>query len=76
METHNIVALCDVDANFLAKAASRYDKAKTYRDYRVMLDQEDKHIDAVLVATADHTHVPISVTAMKMGKHSCTRKSR
>jgi predicted dehydrogenase len=74
MEHHNIVALCDVDANFLAKAASRYDKAKTYRDYRVMLDRGDKHIDAVMVATADHTHVPISVMAMKMGKHCYTEK--
>jgi len=74
MESHNIVALCDVDANYLAKASSRYEKAKTYRDFRRMLDKEDKNIDAVMVATADHTHLPISVMAMKMGKHSYTEK--
>ncbi len=74
MENHNIVALCDVDANFLAKAAVRYPKATQHRDYRKMLDQQDKNIDAVAVATTDHTHLPISVTAMKMGKHSYTEK--
>jgi len=74
MDSHNIVALCDVDSNYLAKASSRYDRANTYSDYRRMLDKEDKHVDAVLVATADHTHVPISVMAMKMGKHCYTEK--
>jgi len=74
MENHNIVALCDVDAKFLAKASSRYEKAKTYSDFRRMLDKEEKNIDAVTVATADHTHVPISVMAMKMGKHCYTEK--
>ncbi len=54
MENHNLVALCDVDSRFLARASSRYEKAKTYRDFRRMLDKEDKNIDAVSVATAGH----------------------
>jgi len=74
MEHHNIVALCDVDASFLAKASGRYERAKTYRDFRRMLEKEDKNIDAVTVATTDHTHVPISVMAMKMGKHCYCEK--
>jgi predicted dehydrogenase len=74
MESHNIVALCDVDANYLAKAANRYPKANVYRDFRRMLDKEDKNIDAVAVATTDHTHLPISVMAMKMGKHCYCEK--
>ena len=74
MEHHNIVALCDVDSKFLTRASVRYDKAKTYSDYRQLLDKEDKNIDAVAVATPDHTHVPISMMAMKMGKHCYCEK--
>ncbi len=63
----NIVALCDVDENYLAEAAKKYPKAKTYVDWRKMLDQKD--IDAVTVSTTEHTHAPASVMAMKQGKH-------
>ncbi len=64
----NIVALCDVDANTVAAASKRYGKAKTYRDFRVMLETE-KDIDAVVVSTPDHTHAVATVMAIKMGKH-------
>lgn len=74
MQHHNVVALCDVDATFLAKAAGRFEKARTYRDFRKMLDAEQKRIDAVVVATPDHVHVVASVMAMKMGKHCYTEK--
>lgn len=74
MANHNIVALCDVDANCLAKAAELYPKAMKHSDFRRMLDKEDKNIDAVAVATPDHTHVPITVMALKMGKHCYTEK--
>ncbi len=69
MENHNIVALCDVDSTFLARAAIRYDKARTYSDYRAMLDREDKNIDAVVVATPDHIHAVATMAAIKAGKH-------
>jgi len=69
MEHHNIVALCDVDAMFLGKAASRYSKAATYRDFRIMIDKEDKLIDAVVVATPDHLHAPATMLAIDAGKH-------
>lgn len=39
----------------------------TYRDYREMLDKED--IDAVLVATPDHSHAVVSLAAIAKGKH-------
>lgn len=65
--TENIVALCDVDANFLAGAAKKYPQAKTYIDWRKMLDQKD--IDAVVISTTEHTHALASVWAMKRGKH-------
>lgn len=67
LESENIVALCDVDANYLAAAAQRHPSAKTYSDFRRLLDQ--KGIDAVLVATPDHTHAVAAVAAMKCGYH-------
>jgi predicted dehydrogenase len=65
--SENIVALCDVDEDYLAEAAKKYPKAKTYLDWRKMLDQKD--IDAVTVSTTEHTHAPASIMAMKRGKH-------
>ncbi len=68
MEKENIVALCDVDHNYAAKTFKRYPDAKVYYDYRKMLEQQ-KDIDAVMIATPDHTHAVISMAAMKAGKH-------
>ena len=65
--SENIVALCDVDENYLAEAAKKYPRAKTYVDWRKMLDQND--IDAVTVSTTEHTHALAGVMAMKRGKH-------
>lgn len=68
VSSENIVALCDVDADYAAKTFKQYPGAKRYIDFREMLDQE-KGIDAVVVATPDHTHAIVSVTAIKLGKH-------
>jgi len=70
----NIVALCDIDDNYLRIAAKRFPKAKKYYDFRKMLDQMDKQIDAVVVSTPDDTHAPASGMAMKMGKHCYCEK--
>lgn len=67
--TENIVALCDVDTKRAADAFEMFPKARRYSDFRRMLDQEEKNIDAVVVATPDHVHIPASVMAMKRGKH-------
>ena len=67
--SENIVALCDVDANLLGKAAAKFSAARKYRDFRVMLEKEEDKIDAVLVGTADHTHAPAAAMALRMGKH-------
>lgn len=69
----NIVALCDVDDQRAAKMYSRFPKAKTYRDFRVMLE-ENKDIDAVIVATPDHTHAVAAMAAMQLGKHVYVQK--
>jgi len=73
METERIVALCDVDPAFAAGTVARYRRAKTYTDYRVMLEQH-RSIDAVLIATPDHTHAVIALAAMEAGKHVYCQK--
>ncbi len=69
VSSENIVALCDVDFRHAAGTFKKYPKARQYRDFRKMLDKEDKHIDAVVVATPDHTHAVATMMAIKMGKH-------
>ena len=64
----NVVALCDVDERHAAETFELFPKAKKYRDFRKMLEKQ-KDIDAVLVATPDHTHAVATMAAIKMGKH-------
>jgi predicted dehydrogenase len=73
LETENIVALCDVDQAYAAGTFKKYPQAKVYSDYREMLDKE-KSIDAVMIATPDHTHAVISMEAMRRGKHVYCQK--
>jgi predicted dehydrogenase len=63
-----VVALCDVDSKLLAEAKALFPKAKTYADYRSMLSEMEKQIDAVIVSTPDHTHAPASMLAMELDK--------
>ncbi|MFZ9938264.1 MAG: Gfo/Idh/MocA family protein [Luteolibacter sp.] len=69
----NIVALCDVDHRYAAKTFKEFPAAAAYKDYRVMLEKQ-KDIDAVLIATPDHTHAVISMAAMQLGKHVFCQK--
>ena len=69
----NIVALCDVDSNYAKGTFKSYPKAKTYSDYRKMFDKQ-KDIDAVVIATPDHTHAVIAMAAIKAGKHVYVQK--
>ncbi|MEO6437142.1 MAG: Gfo/Idh/MocA family oxidoreductase [Tepidisphaeraceae bacterium] len=64
----NIVALCDIDATRLQRPAGEFPGAKTYADFRTMLERQ-KDIDAVVISTPDHTHAPAAMMAMRMGKH-------
>ncbi|MGC8744381.1 MAG: Gfo/Idh/MocA family protein [Verrucomicrobiia bacterium] len=68
MNSENIVALCDVDWSYAAGTFKQYPNAKKYKDYRKMLD-EQKDIDAVVVATPDHHHFFASMYAIAHGKH-------
>jgi predicted dehydrogenase len=69
LESQNIVALCDVDWRSAAGAFRRYPDAHRYKDFREMLDKEDRNIDAVVVATPDHVHATASMAAITRGKH-------
>lgn len=64
----NVVGLCDIDDKYLEKAAKAHPGAKTYNDFRKMLEAE-KSVDAVVVATPDHVHAFAAMAAMKLGKH-------
>lgn len=68
LASENIVALCDVDHDYAARAFQQYPNAKVYTDYREMLEKQ-KDIDAVLIATPDHTHAVITMAALRAGKH-------
>ena len=72
--TENIVALCDVDEVRSARGFEAYPKANKYKDFRKMLDKEGNNIDAVMIATPDHTHTPIALLCMQHGKHTYCEK--
>ena len=64
----NIVALCDVDDSKNPDAYEKLPKARKFRDFRKMFDAMSKEIDAVIVATPDHTHAVATAAAIRAGK--------
>ena len=74
----NIVAICDVDQDTLDKKTKefkgKFPELKQYKDYRKMLQEMGKSIDAVTVSTPDHNHGIAAIRAMKMGKHAFCQK--
>ena len=67
VRSQNIVAICDIDDKLLAEAAATLPNPATYNDYRKMLERKD--IDAVVIATPDHTHAPATLLALESGRH-------
>lgn len=65
--SQNIYALCDVDETNLNKAARQFPKAKLYRDFRTMLDKEQKNLQGVTITIPDFMHATASVWAMQRG---------
>lgn len=67
--SEHIIALVDVDQNFLNRQAKNFPQARKYDDYREMLAVEAKNLDAVVVGTTDHHHAPASIRAIREGLH-------
>lgn len=71
--SENVVALCDIDWEYSSETFENFPDADRYRDYRVMFE-ERSDIDAIIVATPDHTHAPIADRAMRLGHHVYVQK--
>jgi predicted dehydrogenase len=73
-----LVALVDTDDGRVGQAAKNVSKnhpnVKTYFDYRKMLEECHKDIDAVFIATPDHHHAPAAIRAIDLGKHVYVEK--
>jgi predicted dehydrogenase len=69
-----IVAICDVDKNLLAKAAALVPGARQYTDWRELFAKEGPRIDSVNIAVPDHMHAPITVTALHCRRHVYCQK--
>jgi predicted dehydrogenase len=80
-----IVAVCDVDSWRMENArklvethyakqqtSGSYKGCATFRDFRALLARKD--IDAVMISTPDHWHVPMAIAAVKAGKDICCEK--
>ncbi|MBN1131757.1 MAG: Gfo/Idh/MocA family oxidoreductase [Bacteroidales bacterium] len=74
VKSQNIVALCDVDWAYSAQTFADYPGAKRYWDYRKMFDEMANSIDAVIIATPDHTHAITAIDAITLGKHVYVQK--
>jgi predicted dehydrogenase len=72
--TENFVAMCDLDEERAAEAFQTHPDVPRFKDFRVMLDKKGKEIDAVAISTPDHTHFPIAMAAMELGKHVFVQK--
>jgi predicted dehydrogenase len=67
-----IAALCDVYESKMTAAKNWAPQARTYPDFRALLD--DKDIDAVIIATPDHWHAQIAILACEAGKDAYVEK--
>ncbi|TWT40807.1 Gfo/Idh/MocA family protein [Botrimarina hoheduenensis] len=67
-----VVAICDVDQEIGAERAAKHKErhgksVDVLTDYRRLVERDD--IDAVSIATPNHTHVQLAIAAMEAGKH-------
>ncbi len=71
-----VVGLCDIDESkgHLGGAAEKFPKAKTFTDFRVMMDKIGKEVDAYTISTPDHTHALPAAMAIRAGKHVYVQK--
>ena len=70
----DVVAACDVDARRLDVSVRKHTDAVKFSDYREMISQFGDKIDVLNVSTADHTHAPAALLAMRKGIHVYVQK--
>ncbi|MFT5197715.1 MAG: putative dehydrogenase [Planctomycetota bacterium] len=70
----DVICLCDVDAGRLKAAGEKHPTARLYADWREMLEVEGNNLDSVCVSTPDHMHAPVTMAALRMGKHVYCQK--
>ncbi|SFT02541.1 Gfo/Idh/MocA family protein [Paenibacillus sp. BC26] len=66
IEDTEVVALCDLDGDYVKEAAAKHGIPRTYRVFEDMLESD---IDAVVVSTPMQHHVPQTIAAIQAGKH-------
>ena len=69
-----LVAVAEIDVKRTDKVAKGFPDAEIYSDWRELLEKEHKNLDCVIVATPDHMHAPIAMSAMQLGKHAYCEK--
>ncbi|MCB0565181.1 MAG: Gfo/Idh/MocA family oxidoreductase [Phaeodactylibacter sp.] len=67
-----LTGVCDVFDVYAEEAVAAFPGCKRYRNYEEMLESPD--IDAVVIATPDHWHAPISIAALQANKHVYVEK--
>ena len=70
----DVIAACDVDARRLDVAVRKHHSAVKFSDFRELISQLGDKIDALTVSTADHTHAPAAMMAMRWGIHVYVQK--
>ena len=68
VSSENIVAVCDVYASAVERAAATHTNAKKFKDFRRIYDEANT-FDAVVVSTCEHTHAFATLPALQLGKH-------
>ena len=72
--SEKLLAFCDVHSQRLAAQSDKYQVEHRFKDYREMFAKKGKELDAVLVASLDHTHGIIACSAMELGLHCYCEK--
>lgn len=72
LDNVKVIAVCDINEERAKKYAKKYDIPYIFTDYEEMLKMNE--LDAVSVATWNNGHAPISIAALKAGKHVICEK--
>jgi predicted dehydrogenase len=69
-----LVSVSEVDSARLERVKKKYPDARIYVDWRRMLDDQQRNLDAACIGTPDHMHAPMAMRAMDSGLHVYVQK--